>query len=41
MYTFILFSINNNVALFTSKSREQEEVYISYKTGEENNIFKG
>ena len=41
MYTFILFSIiNNNVALFTSKSKEEEEVYIFYKTGEENNIFK-
>ena len=40
IYTFILFSINNNVAPFTSKSKEQEEVYIIYKTGEENNIFK-
>ena len=39
IYTFILFSINNNVAPFTSKPKE-EEFYIFYKTGEENNIFK-
>ena len=40
MHIFTPFSINKNVASFTSKSKE-EEVHIIYKAGEENNIIKG
>ena len=39
IYLHFIYSISNNVAPFTSKSKE--EVYIIYKTGEENNVFKG
>ena len=36
MYLHFIYSISNNVAPFTSKSKE---VYIIYKTGEEKKII--